>query len=130
MDEIHKTRLLNVAKALRESPEPAYFTMSFYGHSCNTPACALGHYAARGDLQDTFILDSDGDVALMESGVMVGFSGLPTRDHFDISRGEAYELFDVAGCGGAKTADQAAEYIERFVERKENEPYGTPRDRA
>jgi hypothetical protein len=39
-------------------------------------------------------------------------------EHFGISTGEAMEMFDVSGCGGARTALQAARYIERFVAEK------------
>lgn len=47
---MNKERLLNVAKALRESTTPPdLFTMRFVMRECGTPACALGHYAARGD---------------------------------------------------------------------------------
>src|SRR6187551_2522759 len=47
-------RLMNVAKALRESPNAGRFDMGCYIHSgseeegeknwCGSPACALGHY--------------------------------------------------------------------------------------
>lgn len=113
---MNKQRLLNVARALRESPNPEMFTMKLYLHSCGTPACALGHYGVRSDLQDEFYSDEHG--ALYASG------GNPwifaaAKAHFDLRDKEADELFDSDGCGNAKTAIDAAEYIEKFVARHE-----------
>lgn len=136
MKAIYKKRLLNVAKALRESKRPSGFTMGHYcwtgsegpdetgvRHPCGTPACALGHYAARGDLQKTFKLDPEyGDVRLRGGEEdLVWYNDGPVRTHFGLSGGEAYELFGGYGCGDAETAKQAARYIERFVARKEKE---------
>lgn len=62
-------RLLDVALALRESKNPEAFTMRFYTwgwsstgyvlypHPCRNPECALGHYAARSDLQPILKID-------------------------------------------------------------------------
>lgn len=64
-NERQDRRLLNVARALRESPNPKAFTMLRFVHGddsfsntvgsaadwCGTPACALGHYGSRTDLQ-------------------------------------------------------------------------------
>lgn len=111
---IYKTRLLNVAKALRESPNPQKFDMGKWGHFCGTPACALGHYAAREDLQSDFSLSfwqgnlefpgNDHNAAICE--------------HFGINANEGMELFSFWGCGDAATTLGAALYIEAFAERK------------
>jgi hypothetical protein len=112
---MNRERLLNVAKALRESNDPRDFSMEFYGHvNCNTPACALGHYAHRTDLQDALILvngcvrQSDGHYASYWTALV--------REHFDIDRDEVEALFSDSGCGNASTAIEAAEFIERFVD--------------
>ena len=133
---MNKQRLLNVAKALRESPNPGAFTMMAF-QECGTPACALGHYAARTDLQDAFEL---GEVwGIVPRGKRDEYGNLSTTlcyageevcAHFDISEGQATQLFSdgendpddseryiPVGCGNPRNAIEAAEYIERFVER-------------
>jgi hypothetical protein len=117
---MNKERLLNVAKALRESPEPEKFDMDLYIHTCGTPACAFGHYASRSDLQDEWIVDRCGMICAADDGSeldMIAFGDRSLR-HFDITAQQADELFGPKhGCGGAKTAIAAAEYIEAFVAR-------------
>jgi hypothetical protein len=123
-------RLLNVAKALRESPAPEKFVMHAYGitNGCDTPACALGHYASRRDLQHTFMLVKRADVSsdprllwVMPVKEILGFNAFgafrskQVRDHFDISEYDGNVLFGVYGCGQATTPEHAADYIERFV---------------
>jgi hypothetical protein len=114
---MNKERLLNVAKALRESPKPRAFKMADF-HSCGTPHCAIGHYAARRDLQQFFQLSRK------HWSPMVGVWGathVPCEiwphyeAHFGITHQQAGELFSYYGCGRAETAIAAAEYIERFV---------------
>jgi hypothetical protein len=102
---MNKVRLLNVARALRESEHPEKFTMRELVNMCGTPGCALGHYASRGDLQDVFLIDG-----YRMTTVGAGSIYDVTLAHF----GED-ELFGALGCGEAKTPVQAAEYIERFV---------------
>jgi hypothetical protein len=119
-----KENLLKVAKALRESTNPDLFEMGSYSHPCGTPACALGHYAARRDLQDFLKIDGAGLFYVPELRVQVGFTRADYDDeyvcgHFGISTEEAEELFSTFGCNAAKTATQAAEYIERFAETRD-----------
>ena len=124
---MNRERLLNVARALRESKKPEEFTMHFYAADCGTPACALGHYAARHDLQDCFALDQDGDLVEVGTDDGEGFQLLTSWDfadvlnHFGITLDEADKLFSSHGCSGATTPIEAAEYIEQFVERHEEE---------
>lgn len=119
---IHRTRLLNVAKALRESPKPEKFDMSDVIHSCGTPACAFGHYAWRTDLQQEFapklIGDMWWDVVFTSNGEHCKYYGPEVREHFGLNHEELDELFEETGCGGAKTSVEAAEYIEAFIARK------------
>lgn len=123
MKAIHKKRLLNVAKALRESKVPEAFDMRFFthihGYERGTPACALGHYASRRDLQRALKINGHGFV--MFGGIYAGCFALFAVGHFGITQKEAVLLFSSTGCGGAKTAKAAARYIERFVARKEKE---------
>lgn len=134
MEAIYKKRLLNVARALRESPKPKAFTMRFYvrgnegdcddtSHNwCGTPACALGHYAARTDLQRLMRI-LNGEAVYRESinGYGICYADACVVKHFGIYWSEADRLFGPEGCGNAKTTKQAARYIERFVARKEKE---------
>ena len=134
MKAIHQKRLLNVAKALRESPKPAAFSMENYGEdgtkglpenskskkACGSPACALGHYAARLDFQRTFrLVFSWDDFPTIHAGKReVGYISDEILAHFGITEDDAEELFSGDGCGRAKSPKGAALYIERFVARK------------
>lgn len=116
---MNKERLLNVAKALREAAHKERFTMKRYIHTCGTPGCAYGHYAGRPDLQDIIRIsgqciyytkrDDAGD------NVFADYDDKEICEHFGFTEDEARELFREDGCGGATTADEAADYIERFV---------------
>lgn len=136
MNQVQAKRLLNVAKALRESAVPRLFTMAHWGYGadevtspqadkgCGTPACALGHYASRRDLQRAFKLDEDGlvnDASDYSVGFDVEKRSPEIEEHFGLSRSEPSELFGPEGCGHAKTVKEAARYIERFVKRKQRE---------
>lgn len=134
-------RLLNIARALRESPEPEDFTMKRYFNQCGTPACALGHYVARTDLQSDFYHGRDGTIRHRVYGI-VWYDDPDIQAHFGINREECMELFASpgdetdeedadgnllvhdGGCGRARTAIEAAEYIEAFVARKRAEYSG------
>lgn len=137
---MNKQRLLNAAKAVRETPSPGKFSMSRFGletypvpqvdsPGCGTPGCVLGHYAARADLQDEFKLVGS-DIFLRDAVVPENFwerggNGLTYNadvicDHFQISSNQACQLFSTAGCEYAQTPWEAANYIERFVEEEES----------
>lgn len=140
MNSTQATRLIRVADALRDAAEQAwYFNMETYGYKqsfaakngfekeaeilkqkdCGTPACALGHYAVRKDLQRAFDLIPDGIIVRRGTRYEdAGFDTPYTREHFGLTKDEAYELFNGDGCGSARTADAAAEYIEGFVRNK------------
>jgi hypothetical protein len=121
---MNKERLLNVAKALRESEKPHEFDMGDYVNDCGTPACALGHYAFRTDLQTLCVIKNRGDGSFLieyrehddERGYdRLDFDDGSVLEHFGISIEEAEDLFSSNGCGEAQTPNEAAEYIERFV---------------
>lgn len=134
---MNKARLLNAAKAVRESPKPGEFTMEIFGKSepgspkgCGTPCCVLGHYASRVDLQEDFELIHDASMPRSISKLSpkglgniwtwrdsnLGIDSELVLTHFDISRAESFELFGPNGCGNAKTPEAAAYYIEKFVQ--------------
>lgn len=121
---MNKERLLNVVKALRESPNPEKFSMCHVHNSCGSPACAIGHYVARSDLQSEFLpvpvdhpfmLSNGTGHVLLKDGTAVFFSSNALLNHFELGDDEFDDLFSDAGCNWAHTADQAADYIERFV---------------
>lgn len=99
---------------------------------CGTPGCALGHYAARRDLQRTFTLQTEGEMVdvCTANGEWVAF---PLEDsvlevfeeHFDLSASEVERLFGPDGCGRAKTPNKAADYIERFVKQRAKKELST-----
>lgn len=132
------TRLVRVADALRDAfTFEWYFSMSTYGsrwdeaaelgsdheqqfvdeHKCGTPACALGHYAVRDDLQLEFGLDREGELVNSDGDIM-GHNDDAVYRHFGVTHTEADALFDSGGCGGANTAEEAAVFIEEFVINK------------
>lgn len=111
---MNKERLLNVAKALRESPNPEQFSMGTEVHGCGAPACAWGHYAARRDLQDVAKIERRPGTDVFDTAP--SYCSDVVIEHFDISWDEWSQLFSAAeGCGRANTALEAAEFIERFV---------------
>ena len=124
---IYDERLLNVAKALEESPTPDAFMMELFthhgsgDHPCGTPACALGHYAARKDLQNAYDISPTGYIeTLDEDGVFSDRCPFNVaREHFDLSKDEADELFDAGGCGNAQTIHEASSYIRKFVAERQ-----------
>ena len=109
-----KARLLRVALALRESKHADRFTMEHYQHLDSAPACALGHYAARPDLQSVAVLGA----VLTRADNHECWSMGDRIKHFDISLAELKELFSHVGCSDAETTVQAADYIERFAHEK------------
>ena len=125
------TRLLLVARALRESDRPQAFIMNRI-HTCGTPNCAFGHYVARRDLQQVFQFPLDECAQRiyeethgnMNNSVLMGVWGA-TRlvfiwrhaimDHFELNAEQCELIFGPTGCNDAETAVAAAEYIERYV---------------
>lgn len=138
MNKVQAKRLLNVAKALRESARPELFTMSCYVRGedsfddnsvegfCGTPACALGHYASRRDLQKLLKINIKGGGRAWKYAQMVFtrknhdayYDSTRVLGHFGITEYEADELFGEDGCGYATTPKEAAAFIERFVAQK------------
>jgi len=110
-----RKRLLSVARALRESPEPGSFSMSWYVTDCGTPMCALGHYASRPDLQDFLSLKKGSRYLRVGKGLLGGIDDPRLLRHFGLRDAQSRELFNPRGCGDARTTTQAADYIERFV---------------
>jgi len=155
MNKVQMKRLLNVARALRDAhaakkkfdmekwifgdvgalkdsydPRTGFYkTCNEEANFCGTPACALGHYAARTDLQRLLKVSILKDRYGTKYATMDRFGGVAgdgdweeqdVKDHFGIDGEEFSELFDPEGCNNARTSLQAAKYIEKFVKRKQN----------
>lgn len=109
-----------------DGANPAAFDMEKYmwsevdflppGVTCGTPACVLGHYAHRKDLQDRFGLDKYGSVIRLDTGATIWYDSQVVLNHFGIDTEQAHALFGATGCDDAKTADEAADYIRRFID--------------
>lgn len=118
MIQRHAQRLLDVATANRDASKARlFFAMCTYGHDCSSPACCLGHYAVRRDLQHKFSLSAHGNLAGSD-GVWRDYNSSDVLGHFGITHDESVNLFSGDGCGEAETAFQAAKYIENFLDNK------------
>jgi hypothetical protein len=107
--KIGNRRLLKLASILdtadaehRKRGEPTY-EQGCFRHECGTPACALGHWIAHDD-------------GWLDQGSSADF--LKAKDVFVLGAGDSQVLFGTDGCGGARTAKQAAKYIRAFVARR------------
>jgi hypothetical protein len=124
---IFEQRMRNV---IRSSREALTFGMSrFCDYECGTPGCHIGNYAARGDLQQDFMLVRH-EQALghdltawwpihSESGDTLNPGSPEFQAHFGITQEESLELFDTDGCGNAgNDRELAIKYLEDFCARK------------
>lgn len=111
--------ILDVADAEhRKRGEPAY-AQAIVTHACGSPACAIGHWAASNKRRWGVSLFGTSVKLLKGPYAHDMFSSI--EHEFDLSELEAEEIFESYGCGGAKTAKQAAKYIRKFVARKQKE---------
>lgn len=147
MEAIHKERLLNVAKALREEAARRKanpprnsgdrFNMECFANQCGSPGCALGTYAHRADLQSAFriaklaggtwwVVDAEGEQVYVDGPERdpdtdelhgESYASRSIKEHFGLTDEQAAELFWMTGCGNAQTEHEAADYIEAFVAR-------------
>ena len=138
MNSLNILRLRKVVTALRDAAKirklARRFDMDQYGYAaesgntCGTPSCALGHFAARRDLQSLLRLDINGDLWFTRKtkGELApraaSFSSDRITKYFGFEDWEESELlFSSTGCGNATTPGMAALFIERFCNRKEKE---------
>ncbi len=132
MNKVQNRRLANVAVALEDAAKVPFFVKIFdmgkWGYeaivtthdrpktnNCGTPACAMGHYASRPDLQKMFYLNEAGNLCNTRSGDIMGFDEL--AKYFGIDEIDIGHLFGEIGCGGADTPKQAAKFIYNFVDK-------------
>lgn len=113
-------RFENLIRSTAEA-DPKTFDMERAMHPCGTPACVIGNYADRRDLQRTFRLPSTRSRSfcdLVVGGRGTSACGPEVEVHFGLDMWEAYGLFNPYGCGGAKTPRQAVRHLKRFLARK------------
>lgn len=129
MTPIGKKRLLKLAEILdtadaehRKKGEPTYNQDQLI-HPCGTPACALGHWAeysrrlkiVPANCGSRYVVEFKDSATFRPTIDQIAY------DEFGLSATHADELFGFVGCGGAKTAKQAARYIRSFVKRIEKQ---------
>jgi len=134
---MNKERLLLAARVLREAAKQReiakdhqpHFNMCRFVNDCGTPACVLGHYAVRKDVQELFALGIEnishfaysvrGELLYRESTVHeyrpTDYYSPEVRGHFDINMDECEALFGPIGCNNALTEEEAADFIEKCV---------------
>jgi hypothetical protein len=127
MKKVHERRFENLIKATLEAPKEQ-FNMGMFTHDCGSPACLLGNYGNRTDLQRTFVLtkmrgsDSNNRLFLRlrnKPGAYVLEYGSEICEHFGITMVEADDLFSTMGCNNAQAdKTQAIKYVRAFVKRK------------
>ncbi len=78
--------------------------------------CALGHYAARPDMQGLLELNPrSGGLQYAADGRDAWVGDPSILDHFGLCYWQLEVLFDHIGCGNAQTPEEAARFIEAFV---------------
>lgn len=123
MNKIQEKRFRNLIRATRDASSE-HFDMNRYAHNgCGSPACVLGNYAARRDLQRTINLDLSGPIEWIKirdnTGRVIWYDSPTILDHFGITFREFIDLFASNGCDSAgKNQDRAVAYLESFLERK------------
>lgn len=120
---VFRQRLLNAARSVMEYDHSedrvrrGEIYMGGFIKSCGAPACVLGHYAAREDLQDDFKVFGFG-IVHKYGGFSLGFDSGYVRKHFNLKSDELKSLFGEQGCGNATRAKQVSEYMNNFVAKK------------
>lgn len=120
---MNKANFEKLLQATREAPAEAFDMGVFCGAltPCGTPACLLGNYAMRSDLQSAFtaqqgISGDMGRVCRTDTGDSLWIDDKYICEHFDITRGQADRLFNNNGCNNAgQDRAKALAYVERFM---------------
>lgn len=138
---MNKEHMLTLLKANREMKHPERFTMGTYVHNretpyeingeesnppqewCGTPACVLGNFGAREDLQRLLCIrdESLAFVERVERDLLniVSYCDERIASYFDLTTNECYEMFGLDGCNEAKALDAALAYVEDFIANNE-----------
>lgn len=117
--KLNRKAFANLIRSTSEA-DPEDFNMREYGNPCGTPACVLGNYANRTDLQDAFSFEpaQNGEV-VSTTGDYVAYGGKLVQKHFGITTYDAAEIFSgESGCAGAKTPAEAVAFLEAFYAKR------------
>lgn len=114
-------RLLKLADILdkadvehRKAREPTY-NQRVIAHDCGTPGCAAGHWAFANPRR--WRIDSNTFMTVLKAAPdKMGVDAI--AEEFALTWHQHDELFAYDGCGGARTAKQAAKYIRAFVKKR------------
>lgn len=111
--------ILDAADAAHiEKHEPTY-DQQRYVHSCGTPACALGHWAAANPDRWYVGVDSQGDPDIfLRAADQMSLDDASCAEFCLTSREEA-RLFGLSGCSHARNAKDAAAFIREFVRSRD-----------
>lgn len=118
--------VLDIADKGHELSDERTYSQKVFVHPCGAPACALGHYAAQ--FPRRFRIKPPGGVFNSNGSIIDALTDAPTlhfnnsetiRNEFAITETEADELFSSSGCDHAATSEEAANYIRKFVARKD-----------
>ncbi len=104
--------------------EDGYYDESRPNPFCGSPACILGNFAAREDLQSVMKLRPHNMpvLVLTETDSRVYFEDKEIRDLFGLTLEEANDLFSIDGCGEAKNdKERAVRYLRLFYKEKTGE---------
>lgn len=131
-------RILNVARSLDESADAKAFTMKCFirgDHNdpypnyaekknwCGTPACALGNYAARRDLQKVLTIKKTpyGSLYLEFSEGKhkdeIDYENEAVHKYFGVDEDTMYLLFGPNGCNDAKKPATASKFLKTYVKK-------------
>lgn len=122
-------RLLQLAVVLDNThaeqalqPERPRYNQGKWTHPCGTPACSLGNWAFANPAR--WVLTKRADPVhgliprLKVRAKRRGDALSDAQKDFKLDFSEAYSLFSGSGCAGAKTAQEAANFVRLFVARK------------
>jgi len=112
---MNKARLEKLIVAL-EGVKPRDFNMTVYLHPCGSPACVLGYFASRGDLQRKFKLTKH-SVSLRDTDEPVDFYDEEVCGYFGITYTQAESLFGCEGANEFATPAQMRRRIRKFIDK-------------
>jgi len=117
---MNKARLEKLIVAL-DGVKPKQFDMTMYAHACGSPACVLGHFAARSDLQKKFKFNEKCDrfsaaVLLVKGGKPVYFEDDEVLEYFGITPAQSEYLFGCDGPNEFATPAMMRRRIRKFID--------------
>ena len=118
---MNKARLEKLIVAL-EGVKPKQFDMTVYAHACGTPACVLGHFAARKDLQSKFKFNDKCDrfsaaILSKKTGQAVYHEDDEVLEYFGINDAQSEYLFGCEGKNEHATPAQMRQRIRKFIDK-------------